>query len=208
MPRFIAERYGTVVSTSYKVMYSSLVQSPYLREVGESDVRKVLLGRQKYRHIVLARDPYERVRSFYRDKLVKDLNERERRPFQWCQRFILRQMGLWPFASYQRKLTALRSLTFDDFLAILPSVQNNGHLRPQVSLLRSGRHELPPPDMVHQIESDFSTIQEVAPFLTGLGRANATGGLAQNLVISGEALVQFNEIYYHDFNYFGYEFKN
>lgn len=204
MPRFLARTNDMVISTSYKVMYSTLVASPDLCEISERDARRLLRRAKPPRHILLARNPYDRLRSFYRDKLFQDLRGRERAPFQWCQRAILRKLGLWPFGTYNRKLAALKSLTFKDFLVLLPSVIGNGHLRPQVSLLESGSQPLPPPDVVHRIEDGFDVLIETAPLFANLGRANVTHDRAISLPIEGRALINVNRLYAKDFWRFGY----
>ncbi|GGX66641.1 hypothetical protein GCM10007385_39610 [Tateyamaria omphalii] len=204
MPRFLSRTNDLVISTSYKVMYSTLVASPDLCQIAEREARRLLRRATPPRHVVLARNPYDRLRSFYRDKLFQDLNGREKAPFQWCQRAILRRLGLWPFGSYDRKLAALKSLTFKDFLGLLPSVVGNGHLRPQVSLLTSGRQPLPPPDVVHRIEDGLDVLIEMAPLFANLGRANVTHDRVMSLPIEGRALINVNRLYAQDFWRFGY----
>ena len=201
MPRFLSTDQTVLISTSYKVMYSTLSRSSQLTEIQEKSLPKLLSGSEKPHHIMLARCPYERFRSFYRDKLDKDLEHRSSAPFQWCQRFILWELGISPFASYERKLRALQSLSFEGMLDLLPRLMWNGHLKPQTALLTVRGEPIPLPDLTLRIEDGT---EPIARYIKGLGRQNATPEPGKPLRIEGEALAKFNELYAADFQQFGY----
>lgn len=203
MPRFLSSDGRVLISTSYKVMYSSLSHQPGLREIPERHAAKLLLrdsaGRPQ--HIVLGRNPYTRFRAFFRDKLRGNLADRHHGRFQWCQRFILWELGVSPLAGFAKKREALLSLGFEDMLALLPRLIWNGHLKPQSQLLWSAGRRLPGPEHIVRIEDG---VEQASPWLADIGRHNAARPPPEPMRFHGPGLAGFNALYAGDFDLWGY----
>ena len=199
MPHFISDDGKAIVTTSYKVMYSTLCSAPRLAEIPIRRVRRYLASDIRPEHIFLCRNPYDRAISFYRDKLMRDLEDRgrKRRSFQWSQRFILRALGMGPFAPYKEKVATLKSLAFDDFLDLLPKVLWNGHLKPQTSQLKFN-HWMALPDRIVNIENGQAAIEK---YLGQDNWVNSTRAVKpqEAFEFPSRSLHIFNTLYRDDF---------
>lgn len=205
MPRFLTIDGHTIISTSYKVMYSSLHQSNALREISEREALQRLRNQisEPPRHIILVRDPYEKFKSFFRDKLRYDLQDKHKSSFQWCQRFILWELGVSPFARFEAKLAVLQELTFSETIELLPRIIHNGHLKPQISLLQACGYQLPNSNSLLRVEDDLSPLEA---FLDLTRRENSTTEASvEPLFYPKKLLPLFNALYHKDFETFGYE---
>lgn len=122
MPRFLARDTDILVSTSYKVMYSSLVRTDLVEEIGNPAFAGLAAERCRgpgIHHVTAVRDPYARLASFA-DKLRQDL-ERTSGRFQFCQ-IIFPLIDLARDASFEEARDALRAISFDAFIDFLPGI--------------------------------------------------------------------------------------
>ena len=82
-----------------------------------------------YRRFGLVRNPYERLASFYFDKLHKSLDESDY--FVRSQRIFFPVLGVEK-ASPTEKYQALKAVDFNKFIGLLPEIYDkNRHLHPQ-----------------------------------------------------------------------------
>ncbi len=124
MPSFINHTKKTALITNYKVMYSSLKKQKEWKKSKNWLVRLL-----PYRKFGLVRDPYDRLVSFYFDKLHKSLDDSDY--FVRSQRIFFPVLGLEK-ASPIEKYQALKAIDLNKFIGLLPEVHDkNRHLHPQ-----------------------------------------------------------------------------
>ena len=124
MPSFINHTKKTALITNYKVMYSSLKKQKEWKKSKNWLVRLL-----PYRKFGLVRDPYDRLVSFYFDKLHKSLDDSDY--FVRSQRIFFPVLGLEK-ASPIEKYQALKAIDFNKFIGLLPEIHDkNRHLHPQ-----------------------------------------------------------------------------
>jgi len=206
VPRFIACETGILVSTSYKVMYSSLVESGALREIDDATFGEQARGLRPDRgprHLMPVRDPYSRLSSFFADKLRRNL-PRSPSDWQFCQLVFLPLLGLQFSAPFETAVDELRAVSFDRFIELLPMASSNGHLRPQAALLRSGDFDLGPCTELLPIETQAARLWS-ALGITQPPSANRSDFRPDAAALSRERLEIVNAIYAEDFDRFGYE---
>ncbi len=205
MPRFVNLLTGDLVSTAYKVMYSTMVGTEVLREIGE--VEFIIKAAKKLLHqerlLIAVRNPYARLASFFADKLRRDL-EREDGGWQFSQVIFFSLVNVTADDSFETIRSRLGSISFEAFVDYLPQVRMNGHLRPQADLLRAGDLDLVSHSTAFQVETDLQRLW------AHLGirrpqRKNATFSHFDPAILSQQRLDLINEVYLSDFESFGYE---
>lgn len=205
MPRLVNTLTDELISTAYKVMYSSMMAIPTLREIGELEFTSKAadaLGRNE-QLLMAVRNPYARLSSFFADKLRHNL-EREEGSWQFSQLMFFPLVGVTVNDSFAAIKQALQSISFEAFIDYLPHVWRNGHLRPQAELLRAGQLDLALHTCYFPIETDGSK------FWSHLGiseppQMNTTFSRFDSLTLSRARLDSINDIYADDFAAFGYE---
>jgi hypothetical protein len=137
-PRVIVFRHtptGLQLGANMKVLFSFLTEHPGFERIGDP-----------YCDVLLWRDPHARTVSTFFDKCRQAINPDK---VQNCQRVLLGELAA-------EDVTALRDLSFHDFVSILPRVRDrDAHFRPQ-------SHALTP--------DSFSRIADVDHDLDALGR--------------------------------------
>lgn len=124
MPSFINYTKKITLTTNYKVMYSMLKKQ---KEWKKS--KNWLIKLLPYKRFGLVRDPYQRLVSFYFDKLNKSLDDSDH--------FVRSQFIFFPVlnlekASSLEKYRALKAIDFNGFIKLLPEIYDkNRHLHPQ-----------------------------------------------------------------------------
>jgi len=211
MPSFYNAERNYVVSTSLKVMYTSLTQQPSLRPLS-SDLRAALRvwltpGLRRY---LLVRDPYERLVSFHADKLREALDKGETGTWQHCQRILFPGLGLSGSEGAAVIAERLRGVTFGEFVALLPRVfRKDPHLWPQ-SWSRAFRVRgvaLPGRvDRVLQIETDVDVLVRLLGLDVSI-RVNATEHASAERSFTAASYEVANDIYRDDFAGFGYPMR-
>ncbi|MFW6043739.1 MAG: sulfotransferase family 2 domain-containing protein, partial [Marinilabiliaceae bacterium] len=148
---------------------------------------------------VVGRDPYNRLESFYRDKLNKCLSPGKK--WGGAQRIFFRPLGLTFLSSNKKKYEALNQLTFEKFIRLLPrAYMKNRHLHPQVKIFRNLKN-------VHTLKlesrEDLQFMKDELGIDTSI-RENKTDKAGFDLKWTREMLDVVNELYGEDFEFFGY----
>lgn len=225
MPHFIDAREGRIVSTSYKVMYTTLRGSAQLEFINADrhhELLKLLAGaavRGKRPDLVLlARNPYDRVVSFFCDKFGSHPKAHAEPGFCWqeCQRVFWPYMALDAGASCASVAESMLGTCFQEFVSMLGRYfRDTGldsvepHLAPQyLSLqwvLRAGRFRIGVPFAprlyrVVRIEDEnaLRAIHDPAD------RQNATSHGAYREYLDPGTFAVVNELYREDFRRLGY----
>jgi hypothetical protein len=140
MPHFVHDEGGYFLSTSLKAMFSTLKAQARLRPAGRGELWRHALAQRLplvpvEPHYLIVRDPFARIESFYRDKILQDPSLRG--PFgyddwQHCQRLLFPHIGVTREHAPHEIAARLRALPFERFLDVLPSVyRGDAHLAPQ-----------------------------------------------------------------------------
>ena len=139
MPHFYNPEQKYHISTSFKVFRTLLNREPHLSSV---DVCKLRFGTylrnyRKFRrhpHFLLVRNPYDRLVSFFKDKLRKNI-EQNTRPYekmQKSQKLFCAHLAITSNDTSTIIQERLSNLSFVEFIKILPKVYNlDEHLYPQ-----------------------------------------------------------------------------
>ncbi len=191
-----------LVSTSYKVMFSSLIACD-LEEIGDARLAS-LLETGRFRHVMAVRDPYARLASFFSDKLRHDLR-RSAGEWQYCQRIFFPLVGVDASDSFTEVREALLGISFDEFIDFLPQVRED-HLTPQGALLTAKNLDLSPVTSIFRIEVEASGFWDLVG-VKDPPHANRTPSSADPLTLSRERLDIVNSIYADDFIRLGYEMR-
>ncbi|MGM0532583.1 MAG: sulfotransferase family 2 domain-containing protein [Bacteroidota bacterium] len=195
MPHFKNREKDYIISTNFKVMYSTLRKSQGLKRLKEE---LIWLHRPRVNYVI-GRNPYDRLESFYRDKLNKRVNT----SWKWgrTHKIFFKPLGLSFFSSNQEKFNAFKELTFEKFIRLLPQAyMKNRHLHPQVKILKDLKN-------VHKLklesEEDLQFMKNELGIDTGI-RANQTDKKDFDLKWTREMYDVVNKLYSEDFDFFGY----
>lgn len=208
MPSFLHPERRYVLTTSYKVMYSTLLQQPALRPCAHdltAALRAWMPGVHRY---LLVRDPYARTLSFFADKL-RHANAREGR-WQACQRVFFPLARLSGRESEEVITRTLRAIEFGAFVQALPALhRRDPHLWPQAwsRRFRIGPLALPAPlHGAFRIEQPDVLRRELG--LDPTIRANAQEHETPERVFTPAEYAVVNEVYRIDFELFGYPMRS
>lgn len=142
MPRFYNPDKNYLLVTSFKVMYSTLYHQKNLLELSGKKVALLLLSEnlksKKIKKIILVRNPYNRLVSFYSDKFIKHPLTSKNKNFdgwQPCQKIFFPHLGISSNDNNTVICDKFINTTFEYFIKILPFVFNlEAHLHPQSEL--------------------------------------------------------------------------
>jgi hypothetical protein len=141
LPSFIHAHKAFYVSTSFKVMYTTLAKDAGLAIPRSNrpllvNTWRAALGLRSLPHYLIVRDPYRRLESFFRDKFRKHpAHSRASCAADWqpCQRIFFPLLGVAPGSDGPAIRERLLSLAFPDFVRELARVyRRDHHLLPQV----------------------------------------------------------------------------
>lgn len=197
MPHFYNKQEQYFISVNFKVMYSSLRIQKHLKKIKLFWLR--LSSKPKY---VIGRNPYTRLESFYRDKLNKDLDQTD----YWLrsQKIFFKPLEIKKSASIEKKYTALKNISFQEFIHFLPEVyMNNRHLHPQYKIFKNLKVEK---KFKMESEKDKHFIEENLK-LDLSKKANTTEKAKFDLQWNDAMYKIVNELYKDDFEYFNYPKK-
>ena len=211
MPSFYNAERSYIVSTSLKVMYTTLTKQPALRPLPD-DLRAALRlwltpGVRRY---LLVRDPYDRLVSFHADKLRAAVPKGEAASWQHCQQILFPHLGLSGREEPAAIAERLRAVSFEAFVALLPRVfRADPHLWPQ-SWSRSFRVrgvKLPARvDRVLKIEEDVEALTRELGLDVSI-RDNATEHDPAERYFDAPTYQVANQVYRDDFVGFSYPMR-
>lgn len=204
------------ITTNFKVCFSTLSYHKELYHPSKLSifinalVRKIS-KRVGLKHYYLVRNPYDRLESFYRDKLYDAPNKAvfsEDFRWQFCQDLIIEKFGNSEWSFFQKK-EFLLSISFEQFIFFLDKIYlSDRHLSPQRLELNIIYKKWILPihfDCVLRVE-EASTVEFLRNELninTSIKR-NFTKDLPIQLTWTRSMREIANNIYEEDFKNFGY----
>lgn len=215
MPRFHDPQRRLLVTTNMKVLFSTLCDQEHLEQLGEPRfARQVLLG-GRHRHVMFARNPYDRLVSAYVDKFETHprlLGTPGFKGWQSFQRRFLRSFGVPRDAPAEKIQEVLLGTTFEQFIGELPRLfWRDTHLRPQnymmsLSIKRVVRIlPLRIDELIRIEEMDHDRIRNELGLELASIKHNATShGPAEEYFTSPLRTI-VNGVYRKDFERLGYE---
>lgn len=198
--------------TNFKVMYSTLIKQPNLRKLTYQDFINEKDEVDKY---FLARNPYFRLESFYRDKFV-DYPSRcvfsENFEWQYCEKIFLTQYDINK-EDFEETKNVLLNTSFEKFIQMLPSTYLfDGHLVPQMHAFYYFENKLPAKIkftglLKMEDEENMAFLKNNLHIDTSI-RENATKGSKAKIVWDQASRKIVNALYYSDFEELGYDVIN
>jgi hypothetical protein len=189
-------------------MYSSLVEAGGV-ELTDSEIEEKM-RLPSHRHIVLVRNPYSRLASFFSDKLRTNLRRNEGEwsceagEWQFCQRIMFRLAKVNQDDPFNIIRDALLDITFESFVEYLPKIVWENHLVPQVNVLYIAQEYIGNICEKYKMESNIDEFWKIIG-IKNPPHANKSFECPDVYQLSAHHLEIINEIYKHDFIYFGYE---
>ena len=218
LPSFIHTQKAFYVSTSFKVMYSTLSKDGGLAMPRSTrpllvNTWRAALGLRSLPHYLIVRDPYRRLESFFRDKFrTHPAKSRASGAADWqaCQQIFFPLLGVTSGSDGPSIRERLLSLAFPDFVRELAHVyRRDRHLLPQVDArfvrIRGAALGWVQPTRILRMESapDLAFLAELLE--RDLGTAeNATGDVAVDCGWNAELRAIANRIYRWDFRLYRY----
>ena len=196
MPHFLNAKKHYFLSLNFKVMYTTMKKQVDLKKV--LWIRPLLSTYDKY---FIVRNPYDRLESFYRDKLGKDVNPRK----IWLssQKIYFEPLGITD-ATDEVKMQAIRDMTFEQFIRILPlNYMKNRHLHPQYKIFSGLKPKrilkMENPDDMRFLSEKLQLDMEI--------RANSTEKNEKHIHWDKDLADIVNRIYEKDFKLYAYPYK-
>ena len=213
MPHFYHSKGKYYLTTNYKVMFSTLnhqadMYQPKARNLLWHRLCQGMFPERAKKHYLLVRNPYDRLESFYRNKLQRPDNIT-----QQCIQNFYRFLDLDQSASESKVRKRLSEVSFSQFVRIIPNVyQIDGHLRPQYEVLNTDMHGLLfslDIDEVIKIDNHQNDERLSGELKIDLGEIrNVTRHYDIDMSWSNESIEIVNRLYNMDFMLFDYEKRN
>lgn len=185
-------------------MWSTLNTTPELQKIKRFQLILLLfLERLEFRRKseiqLIVRNPYDRLESFFRDKLRKHAGVGK---WQHSQRIFFPYLNLQKTSPQEEKKQALLNLSFSDFIALLPKIyQKDHHLHPQY-WIEKGIHV----DQILKLEQsdDLSFLsQHIGVDFTK--KENSTQGNAYDIEWGNASKKIVQEVYQEDYKRYKYK---
>ena len=221
MPLFKKDNEEIYLICNYKVMYSTLSKSALLRCSNRRLARIIVWDRFRLKptqiHLIV-RNPYDRLESFFRDKLrqncIRKTNE-DAPCWQDVQKLFFAPLRISDSMPTAQISETLMSVSFSRFVSMLPEIYNKDrHLQPQFWKLlfpsdTRARFRLQIPVLnTYRIESstDLKILQKKFTICLD-DKKNSTESIRESVQIEWRASERkiVNEIYAKDFQYFNYQ---
>jgi len=214
MPFFYHRKNDYVLATNYKVMYSSLYSQKDLIQLAHRHLARKLAADRMGRHrpyYLLARNPYDRLVSFFCDKFRENPFPSEGTGYQWqrCQKIFFRPLGI--VGTDEEIEQGLRSVSFDTFIGKLPVIyRKDRHLYPQNRIRYfPGRFVSLPFLKIRfagffQMETDQQKMREKLAIDTTI-KYNQTRHRDYGSYFTDKLYRIVNRLYKEDFHLFGYD---
>ncbi|MEB3356993.1 MAG: sulfotransferase family 2 domain-containing protein [Synechococcales bacterium] len=222
MPHFISTTANYLITTNYKVMYSTMTNQTGLRLCPGRELMKITYARRlglcAASHYLIVRNPYHRLISFYKNKFqTNPLKAAAPLPYSKWQHS---QRIFFPFLNITRETPAdeikdkLLHVRFDQFVQILPSVYRlDGHLSPQYQVrfichrgLRLGQIKFTAILKMEASEDLNYLSQDLHLDLSQ--KHNQTGTAHLSDYFTSDLLRIVNDLYFEDFSRYGYTLQS
>jgi hypothetical protein len=220
MPLFYnrAEKYCII--TNYKVMYGTLCRQDNLRLI-PNKISPLFILASRFNLLVkeinlLVRNPYDKLVSFYMHKILYNKFQDKKkaksyRDLKWqdCQKILFPYLALSSTDDDYTIAKKLASMTFDDFIQVLPTIyKRDAHLWPQIwaynvrwkgfPLMRyKVSHVIP-------IEQNLNILKNKLKLNINI-RANKTKRQDYNTYFTPKSYEIAYRVYKKDFDAFGYD---
>jgi hypothetical protein len=213
MPSFIDVQETYILSTNFKVMYSTLHSQPNLLPLPDYIARRRIFRDKikggKLKSYLLVRNPYDRLVSFYTNKFKDDHLKRINKNWQHCQLIFFPYLDLSPQSDEATIADRLTNTSFEEFTLLLPEVYDlDLHLHPQSWLVkRKWKGFLlftVPFDKTFKMESDLNRLEVELGLDIGI-LDNPTWHAAYQDYFTRRSLEVANELYALDFALFDYQ---
>ncbi len=218
MPFFKVKDGTAYIATSYKVMYSTLSRQTNLERISTKQFFLAVVQNRtqlsKARFYLIVRNPYARLESFYRDKILgARANVARKGEWQHSVEILFPYLNVSNNTKESEVADRLESITFKDFIALLPEIYlQDEHLHPQSRLLRGlfdrfklTRNITVQYDRVIKLESDNDrSALASACQLNFEHRINDTAHIKAQLTWDLLSRQIVNDIYSDDFSVFDY----
>lgn len=209
--------------TNFKVMYTSLKNQKNLIEVNPSKrlLLQVLVGwiSPKTKFYLIVRNPFDRVRSFYKSKFLRaeqnrlSMLKRNKGNWQASTEYFFPYLGLDTKMDPTFISARLASTKIDDMISILPEVyMDDGHMSPQCIAGRTNwglgfNVRLPIRfERIFKIENAVDLNEMSDTFGLDLSiKLNDTGDLDDQQPLSTESVKTIRRLYKEDFTSFEYD---
>jgi len=216
MPRFINKKRNYYLSTSPKVLYTTMTFQEELNELTNMQFLEYLLWdtvrgihRPQY---MLVRNPYDRLVSCFADKFRRSpLKRTPEEGWQSCQRLYFPFLGLSEQDEFEKIRDRLLKVTFSEFMHILPNViRKEGHFWPQSWMLRARLKKIPITTTLkinrfYRIETDLQKVEFELGLDTSFKMQQSEHGPSDEY-FNKKLTAIANNLYRADFS-FGYNIK-
>jgi len=221
MPHFINRKRNYTLSANHKVMSSTLDRQVELQLLSPNRFSQLQFRARYFPFFRMAaylivRNPFERLASFFRDKLrqhPKQFSSDDDFFWQDCQRLLFPFLGISPNASCEEIQTRLLQTSFSEFLEILPSVYLfDPHLIPQHTIAFceyrywSGTFEARF-DRVYQMDHEEERLSLTELGIDLMVKTNTTDSEADQIEWTPELRSVVTTLYRDDFLSYGYRMK-
>lgn len=163
-----------------------------------------------FRHLVLIRNPYKRLTSFFADKLRTNLRRAagewhcDSGEWQYCQRIFFPLAGVTQDDSFNTIRDGLLSITFEEFVESLPVISWENHLKPQVNLLNENVLGLVDTHEIFRMETDIEIFWDLISVVDP-PHSNKSNEAPDIQNLEKEHIEIINNEYKNDFLRFNYE---
>lgn len=212
MPHFYAPHAQAYLSTNFKVMWSSLRQQPNLHKVYDRNMATyrllMRLGAMPHRpQYLLVRNPYDRLESFFKNKLRRSVDDSPE--WQKPQRVFFDVIGVERGDTPAIIAAKMRAFTFADFIESLPLVyRRNRHLHPQHWVAYAGPRQwgiVARLDRVFHLEQAEELAEMAALLRLDIAhKSNTTAAVTADTPWTPELRAIVQDLYRTDFERYGY----
>ena len=217
MPHLIDKSGKILVTTNYKVMFTRLKNVDGMKWLF---MKQVLVHKLKHpfsEHLMMVRNPYEKLISFYKDKFRLDPVERLSIPGkqpQDAQAIFLPYLGIDTSHPREQIQQILLNVSFDTMIKLLPKVfYKNDHLHPQhwITNISFGRIKFTglrfhPTILKLEQKDDMNYLSKKLNIDTSI-RTKTTSSIHHPITYSPEQIRIVNQIYQADFRLYSYAMR-
>lgn len=223
MPLFKKEHTEHYLLTNYKVMYSFLSSRSNLEHIpiGQQAKKRILLHRfylASGAYYFMARNPFNRIESFFKDKFRKATDYYERKGnWQTSQMLFFPYLGIDKTVSPALVKRTLLDTSFAEMIQMLPELyEKDRHLVPQNRLLTNSlrlkgikiNHKIRIARIL-KIESreDMTILNKIFNLDTSEKR-HSTESIDEDIIWSDAEIAVIESLYNEDFKYLNYSKKS